>query len=186
MGRNDLQKLLAQKKKIKEQLFAAYWPTLKTSIPLLIILTANKAFPRKVLFEFLEGLLVLDIVIIVVGDKEMPDFLQHPQGKISFVSSEDGRNAPKIEFFLNGADMALIFDEKKAILQTLFKRGVVPIGLEKSPLLANYRPHEETGNSFTFKAMNPWDIFATIVRALETYHFPYDWEHILRGMLNVR
>mgnify|MGYP001603222357 CR=1 FL=1 len=186
MGRNDLQMLFTRKKKAKERLFAAYWPTLKTSVPLLVIFGADNRLPKKTLFEFLDGLLVLDIVTIVVDDKEMPDLLKHPQGKISFISTENGRNDPKIDLLLDGADMALVFDEKKATLQNLFKKGVIPIGAEKSPILDNYKPVEETGNSFTFRAVNSWDIFAAVVRAVETYRFPYDWEYILRGVLKVR
>jgi len=68
--------------------------------------------------------------------------------------------------------MAVVFDEKQTTLHALLKKGVVPIGHEKSPLLAEYHPNEETGNSFTFNETNPWAVFAAIVRACETYRFP--------------
>jgi glycogen synthase len=58
--------------------------------------------------------------------------------------------------------------------------GIVIVAEDKSPLLENYRPNEETGNSFLFKKRDLWSVFAAIVRALETHKFPYDWGHIIR------
>lgn len=61
--------------------------------------------------------------------------------------------------------------------------GVVIVGNEKSPLLQNYHPNNETGNSFTYSSDNAWDIFMALVRAVETYKFPYDWDNIIRGIV---
>ena len=36
------------------------------------------------------------------------------------------------------------------------------------------------GNGFVYDNENVWGIFAGVVRALETFKFPYDWKHIVR------
>lgn len=138
------------------------------------------------MFELLKGLSILDVVVIIVSDNDPPDHLKRPQGKISWFNAENGSNQSEIAKLLDASDAAVIFDEKQSTIHTLFQKGIVPIACEKSPLLYNYEPREEIGNSFTFHSLNPWDIFAALIRAIETYHFPYDWEHILRGILKVR
>ena len=186
MGRSDLQKLLEQKKRAKTELFKKCWPEAKPDHPLLIIFVKDDKRTHELTFKLLEGLLILHAHVIVVSENEPADHLKHPQGKVTWVNPENGRNAPKIDQWLMAADMALVFDEKQAGIHTLFQKGVVPIGFEKSPLLTNYHPNEETGNSFTYNVLDAWSVFATIVRACETYRFPYDWQHIVREMLKVR
>ncbi len=186
MGRSELQKLLEYKRNVKEKIFARCWPTLKNTTPFLIIFAKNDKKDRNLLFQLLEGLLIMDIVVIVVSDNDEPDHLKHPHGKISWIKPENNYNDSEIGQFLDASDVAVIFDEKQSTIHTLFQKGIVPVAYEKSPLLYNYEPREETGNSFTFRALNPWDIFAALVRAIETYHFPYDWQHILMGILKVR
>lgn len=195
MGRSELQKLLEHKRNVKEKIFAKCWPGVKHKIPLiplLIIFAKNGKKERDLLFKLLEGLLMINIVVIVVSENDEPDHLRHLGGKISWINFENrenmknGCNAGEIAELLDAADAAIIFDEKQSTLHALFQKGIVPIACEKSPLVSNYEPLEESGNSFTFHSLNPWDIFAAIVRAMETYHFPYDWQHILRRILKVR
>ncbi len=183
MGRSELKKLLDEKKKAKAHVFSKHWPKLATSTVLLTIL-ANDA-DRELVFDVLNGLKVLPIQVVIVCDSQPPDFTNH-SGKFFWMNTENGRNQPKIDQFLLASDMALVFSEHQATLKKLFFMGAIPIAHEKSPLLENYHPNEESGNAFTFKSLNAWDIFSALVRANETYRFPFDWEHIIRGMLAVR
>lgn len=187
MGRSDLQKLLDQKKTAKKHLFDECWPgaDLKTS-PLVVIFMTDEKANRELVFQLLEGLFVLPLHVVVVSEDEPGENVKHPSGKIIWVNPESGRNAPKVDHLLMAADLAVIFDEKQATIHTLFDKGVVPVGHAKSPHLSNYHPNEETGNSFTYTEKGPWGVFAALVRACETYHFPYDWQHIIRGILKVR
>jgi len=78
---------------------------------------------------------------------------------------------------LEAADMAVCFqfnDPEEMILN-----GVVPISGKRKEV-SNYNPNSETGNGFVYDNDNVWGIFAAIVRALETFKFPYDWKHIVR------
>ncbi|MDP3976190.1 MAG: hypothetical protein Q8P95_04725 [bacterium] len=44
-----------------------------------------------------------------------------------------------------------------------------------------FDPIAEKGNGFKFEG-SPWSLFVALVRAAETYRFPYDWKTVLRGM----
>ena len=68
----------------------------------------------------------------------------------------------------------------------IFLPVILVAGIIGVVLLNNYHPNEETGNSFTYPSTNPWDIFMALVRAHETYRFPYDWQHIVRGVFRTR
>ncbi len=186
MGRSDLQKLLDQKKDAKKHLFDECWPDHDVKSPLVVILMTHEKADRELVFKLLEGLFVLPIHTVVVSNDDPGENVQHPSGRITWFNPESGRNAPKLDTWLLAADMAVVFDEKQNTLHALFDKGVVPVGHAKSPFLQNYQPNEETGNSFTYTEKGPWGVFAALVRACETYRFPYDWQHIIRGILKVR
>lgn len=186
MGRSDLQKLLDEKKSAKKHLYDEYWVDSNMKEPLVIIFTTKEKSNHELVYKLLEGLLILPMHVMVVSEEEPADHTKHPSGKIIWLNPESGKNAIKLESSLIAADMAIIFDEKQNTIHTLFEKGVVPIGHAKSPLLENYHPNAETGNSFTYSDKNPWGVFAALVRACETFHFPYDWQHIIRSLLKVR
>lgn len=201
MGRSDLQKLLDEKKTAKKHLFDECWPDHSRGarqataaqqpdadirLPLVIIFTTKEKSNHELVFHLLEGLLVLPIQVLVVSDQDPGEHHKKHSGKVMWFNPQEGQGAPKLDQWIMAADMAVVFDEKMATFNTLFDKGVVPIAHEKSPLVANYHPNEETGNSFTYSEKNPWGVFAALVRACETFHFPYDWQHIIRGILKVR
>jgi hypothetical protein len=181
MGKSEYQKVLEAKKKKKDVLYKKYWPQDSVSHPLTVVFAPKNN--EELLFQFLQGCLVLPGNLIVISEQDPPDFIKHPSGKITWVSSENGRNTPRIEEYLDAADMAVVFEEHKNDLQRIMQKGIVIIGLEKSPFLENYHPNTESGNSFTFASLNPWAIFMASVRAHETFRFPFDWQNIVRSIL---
>jgi hypothetical protein len=205
MGRSDLQKLLEQKQDAKRNFYGEYWtdPVIKVrgarqatvpaqvpdsvlKEPLLIIFTTNEKSNHEMVFKLLEGLLILPLRVVIVSEDEIDDSTKLASGKVVWFNPENGKRARELDALIMAADMAAVFDEKQSTIDTLFDKGVVIIGHAKSPLLENYHPNDETGNSFTYTDKNPWGVFAAIVRACETFRFPYDWQHIIRGILKVR
>jgi len=184
VGRNDLKKLLDEKKMMKEKVFLKFWPKLSSKMPLLIIFAPEDKASQEVLFQILQGLMVLPVQVAIISENEPPDNA-HSKGKYMWLNPKTSSQA-QLDNWLTASDMALVFEEKQELLKKIFAQGVVVIGQEKSPLLQNYHPNEETGNSFTFKSINPWDALSALVRAHESYRFPYDWQHIIRGILEVR
>ena len=62
-------------------------------------------------------------------------------------------------------------------LSRCLQSGAVPVA-PTTKLLKNYDPNQENGNAFLYEALTHWQAFAAVVRALETYRFPYDWKTI--------
>lgn len=62
-----------------------------------------------------------------------------------------------------------------------FAAGVVPLVPKGVKGTDNYDPNREKGNAFIFDIANPWIMFSSLVRALETYKFPFDWKCIVRN-----
>jgi hypothetical protein len=110
---------------------------------------------KKILGPILEGLAHLDIN--VVFSEEIP-----------------------LEKALSQCDMMLVLNEEEELLKKAWSQGVVTITNSFNKNIVNYNPNTEKGNSFTFENCNQWEVFAAIVRALETYKFPYDWKFISR------
>jgi len=111
---------------------------------------------KKILGDLLEGLTRLDIKVMF--DEDEP-----------------------LETALEKANMMLILNQNKQLLKRAWENGVVTITDKFTNEISDYNPNKETGNSFTFENANQWEIFAAIVRALETYKFPYDWKFISRS-----
>ena len=58
-------------------------------------------------------------------------------------------------------------------------RGIVPVMLSGlHPDAENYNPVEERGNAFLFPALTSWQVYGSLVRALENFAFSYDWENL--------
>ncbi|MBD3156460.1 hypothetical protein GF369_01395 [Candidatus Peregrinibacteria bacterium] len=79
------------------------------------------------------------------------------------------------------AHMVVLFGHDEAALKLAWEAGVVPIVKPFNDSIVDYNPNTESGNSFIYEEDNYWDVFAAIVRARETYKFPYDWKFIMRS-----
>jgi starch synthase len=55
--------------------------------------------------------------------------------------------------------------------------GVIPV-IAKQDFVEDYDPVQEKGNAFVYTKDSPWSFFATLIRALENFRFPYDWKNI--------
>lgn len=188
MGRSELQKLLEQKETLKEQALARHWPDLlknRKNAPLMLVFAPSQESHRHILFQLLESFLVLPGKAVIISTEDAPNTSPSSSEKVLWLHPKT--LAPQqLEKWMWASDMVLTFTEEHLMLKKFFEKGIVPIAFAQSPFLENYHPNEETGNSFTFDAFNPWAIFMALVRANETYRFPYDWQHIVRNMLKVR
>ena len=55
--------------------------------------------------------------------------------------------------------------------------GVVPI-IPPQDFVEDYNPNQEKGNAFVYIKDSPWNLFASLIRAIENCRFPYDWKNI--------
>lgn len=122
--------------------------------------------------KFLEGTGVLNVEIVVVADTDLDSF-SYPH--VHYVPySEKSRKE-----LMQAADMMVITPSND--LEEILLNGVVPIAHTRAGV-TDYNPNSENGNSFIYGNMEDadhWKIFAALVRALETFKFPYDWQNII-------
>ncbi|MGL5831105.1 MAG: hypothetical protein ACRCZE_03060 [Candidatus Altimarinota bacterium] len=194
-GDKYLSLLLEGKKAAKGELFGGGEVNLaKTPVILIFASELNgekELINREELFKILEGCLVLNAKIVVVDTEQPSDLknLSELQGnhdhQITWYNpkmdeSGQGREEKELDRLLLAADMAVMFNHHLEMIHLMMNYGVVVIGDEKSPLLENYKPNEESGNAFVFPKKDAWGVFSAMVRAIETFKFPYDWKFIVK------
>jgi len=161
--------LLRDKKKAKATLTKEL--KLEKRAPLIAVFLEKELSKRdeERLAIVLDGLDALDSSLVILADTNLQMLLKKAK-----VLPYNRLNRSQL---LQASDMALAFDFND--VDELLIHGVIPITLKRSEV-SNYDPNKETGNAFTFQKNSPWAPFVAIVRASETYRFPYDWKHIVR------
>lgn len=94
---------------------------------------------------------------------------------VTVVASHD----PHFSHMLKACD-AMVCGTARAVDEAL-RSGCVPVAFDGVVNVTNYNPVTESGNAFTFAQKNPWDIFAALVRAKETFALPFDWRGVCRN-----
>lgn len=136
----------------------------------------------KLLEEVLPGLMELPIGIVIRGRGgkkygELFTKLSKSAGHRVAILPDDEDSMRKM---LAGCDIALFLSGTDAeTVENALRYGVVPVSLPGGAL-DNYNPVQESGNSFVYEQPTMWQCFGSLVRALETFKFPYDWRTIQR------
>lgn len=164
------QKFINEKAKHKRELLGStFFP--RTPI---IFLDISNCKQRTEYKDLLAGLCSLDIVVFVIKPKR--EMLLPESSNIHYLdSSVTQKEKNKI---MKAADFIVDFTSD---VVSILKAGCIPIALQNGDSTVDYNPLQEKGNGFYFKNPTKWEVFATIVRALETYKFPFDWENLIRG-----
>lgn len=127
---------------------------------------------REMIEKFLEGSEALDVEIVVVADTDLDSFSFPHVHHVPY--SEKNRKET-----MQAMDMmvTLPFND----LEEMWLNGVVPVSCKRKGV-SDYDPNRESGNSFVYgdiETASCWKVFAGVVRALETFKFPYDWQSIV-------
>ena len=130
--------------------------------------------PKTALSEdFVAGLEAIGLTTLVVSP-ECERKVSPKNAHIHFVEPKEKADA------YQAADLAVVMNGDIA---SVLKNGCVPISKLDGATTTDYNPLQEKGNGFYFKNPTKWEMFAAIVRALETYQFPYDWENLIREII---
>lgn len=174
MQETSVNSLLKQKKETKKAFVKDLH--LSKKIPLLAIILDKDLtkMHKELITAFLKGAPALNMEVIVLADKAIK-FAKSP--KVTFLPY----NRQNRKVLLEAADMALAFPFND--VEEMLINGVIPVSVKRQEV-QNYNPNEETGNSFIYEQSDPWHLFAALVRARETFKFPYDWKHIVREGVN--
>lgn len=169
MPEDQLKDFLKSKEKSRQHLIKQIKVANKKPLVAIILDSDISKREQTELEQLIAGSSNLNLQIIVTSDQKF---------------KLDNKNAHQIEYtpenrhnLIAAADMAIAFDFTD--IEELMIHGTVPIS-SKKPQLKDYNPNAESGNSFIYPQKNAWSTFAALVRALETYRFPYDWRHVIR------
>lgn len=142
----------------------------------------SDALGGQLLEQVLPGLLELPVGIVVLGrgSKKYGDLFQKLSQDSSHRIAILHDDEESVRRMLAGSDIALFCSENdRETVEMSLRYGCVPVCSE-SDLVENYNPVQESGNAFVMENPTGWQCFAAIVRALETFKFPYDWRTIQR------
>lgn len=81
---------------------------------------------------------------------------------------------------LGKADMVIFFENNPQYYELAFRHLCVPVAPCFEKRTKDYNAVLEQGNGFYFHPENKWEVFTALIRACETFQFPYDWENLLR------
>lgn len=147
----------------------------------------SDALGGKLLEEVLPGLLELPIEILILGKgsasygQMLTQLAKEQKHRVAIIP-----NDPKmVAKMLAASDMALFLSQSSGMeeLTQALSYGTVPV----SPAgigIHDYNPNQESGNAFTYQKENAWHCYGALVRALETFKFPYDWKTIQKECMN--
>jgi glycogen synthase len=131
--------------------------------------------------EVLPGILALPIELLVLGRGSstygslFTKLSKDHKHRVHIVAdAQDAQNA-----MLAAADMALFLSTStpSADLIECLRSGVVPV-CPPTSLTEDYNPVQESGNAFHIETPTKWHAFSSLVRAVETHKFPFDWRTI--------
>jgi len=160
--------LIKDKSEAKDKLSSMLKFHIKKPLVALFVDKELSKLEEKNLVMILDGVKDLDATVIAIADTNSEIF-----SNVKVMEY----NRMNRHYLLEAADIALVFDFTD--VEELLANGIIPISHER-PEVKDYDPNHESGNAFIYKNTSPWSVFAALVRAVETFKFPYDWKHIIR------
>ena len=141
------------------------------------------ALGGALLEQVLPGLMELPIALVIRGrgTKKYGELFTKLSADAAHRIAIIPDDETSVRKMLAGSDIALFFadHDDEGMLENCLRYGTVPVSLQKSEL-DNYNPVQESGNSFVYENATQWQCYGALVRALETFKFPYDWRTIQR------
>ena len=134
-----------------------------------------------ILKALMPGLLSLPVEFLVLGkgSKDVGSFFSELQKSESARTHiVEDKDADRHMMFA-ASDLAIFLADPtdSEALHDSLRFGVIPVS-PSCDTLCDYDPIQETGTAFLYGKTTHWNVFAAVVRALETYRFPFDWKTI--------
>jgi len=129
----------------------------------------------------------LQVVVIGTGDRRYEDMFRRWSGQVPHqVSATIGFDGALAQRIYAGADILWMPSrfEPCGLAQLIALRyGTIPVVRETGGLadtIRDYDPVAATGNGFVFDTYDPWQFFAGVVRAAETFRHPGPWAWLIK------
>lgn len=179
-GKRTLNKRKENRKHLVEMLHIENKKAQKPIVLILLSLFVNEQ-DREFLEQMLEAMRFLDIHVLVLGKKsECEEILLS-----LFIQREPTEKL--VHEALGGADMVLLPPScPTSFVRSVLQYGLTPVAFFEQADLIDYDPVFEKGNSFLYNYLSPWSAYAAMVRALETYRLPYDWQRIQKNGMEIK
>ena len=128
----------------------------------------------------------VQVVVVGTGDRRYEDmFRRYAAERPRQVAAAIGFDAPLAQRIYAGADMLWMPSryEPGGLAQLIALRyGTIPVVRATGGLadtIKDYDPVAQVGNGFTFTPYDPWQFYAAVVRAAETYRHPSLWSWLV-------
>lgn len=164
------------------------WPAEPKRALLCIPAGVSEQLGGKLLEEILPGLLELPVQILILGKgsaeygKMLTGLAKEHDHRIAIIPNDE----KAIRMMYAASDIALFLSNPSSLpeLKHALTYGCVPVAPAASKL-PDYNPNQETGAAFTYDKLTVWHAYAAVVRALETYKFPFDWKTIQKHAMGM-
>jgi starch synthase len=182
-GAKSLEYKVQNKVALQEELG---WPAEAKRPVICLPLGMTDQLGGAVLMELIPGLLSLPVEILIRGKGSstygalFTKLAKEYGHRIAIIPDED----EALRKMFAASDMALFLADPSGSpeLEYCLSYGTVPVSME-SKRLESYNPNQEKGDAFLFEKQTVWHAFGAIVRALETFRFPFDWRTIQRNAM---
>jgi len=140
--------------------------------------TNNMSMVQDVMNGILEQ--PVEIVLTSIGTEKYQKYFTDLAEKNSEKFAITGNTDDEKRKIYAAADIILIPTLSEECIEeakNAMRYGVVPI-TPPQDFVEDYNPNQEKGNAFVYIKDSPWNLFATLIRSLESFRFPYDWKNI--------
>ncbi len=146
----------------------------------------SDALGGELLKELIQGLLSLPVEIVILGKgtaaygEYLTEIAKEHSHRIAIVPNDEKH----IRKMFAAADMALFLTDASDLpeLEAALCYGTIPLCPVTKKIRA-YDPNQESGEGFLYDKLTVWHAFGALVRALETFRFPYDWRTIQKSCM---
>lgn len=153
------------------------FPALSTKTPTLLLYPRLFRHMPELLTGLLPALAETDCVTVILADKKECPASYHLVVPVS---------EKAVHRLWASADLILLPpNTADALVESCFRYGLIPIVPEELNLVMDYDPTLEKGNAFTYKTDTVWQIYAALIRALETHKLSFDWQRIQKNGMDM-
>jgi starch synthase len=177
-GSDTLEHKVQNKTAMQEKLG---WPEEPKRAVICIPAGVSDKLGGSLLKELLPGLLELPVEILILGKGSasygsiLTELSKEQSHRIAIIPNDD----KSIDGMYAAADIALFLSDATTMpeLAAALRFGTVPVA-PSTKVIGDYNPNQESGEGFLYAKPSVWHCYAAVVRALETYKFPFDWRTI--------
>jgi len=136
----------------------------------------------EIIQDIMNGILEQPVELVLTGigtekfQKFFTELAERDHTKVAIVENSEEEKRK----IYAASDIVLIPTASEECIteaQQAMRYGAIPV-IPPQPFAEDYNPNQERGNAFVYAKDSPWSLFATLIRAVENFKFPYDWKNI--------